>query len=323
MTQARSDMRLWPGVLRTPYRALRNYSRDDGPQWAAAIAFYAILSVAPLVVVAAAALALFFSPVWAAQQASDLVESLLPFGAPDVEQAIQNAVEMRAGASIVSLLLLLWTGSRVFAVLIYAINIAFAVKAIYSPLKRIAVQLIMAVTLGTLFVLALLSRNLLGLMWQDAGGGDTPLFQRLTYIVLPALLLFLSFFLTYRFLPRRTVNNGPALAGAVVAFALFTGARPVFLFVLTRFGDYNVIYGSLAILILLLMWVWFVAQSVLLGAQVASYAQGVFVDGQTPEAVQERHIASDPFYKPQSETLDTLADGVKEEIDRIADKVKD
>jgi membrane protein len=317
----RSDMTPWPGALRVPYRAFRNYVRDDGPQWAAALAFYGILSFIPLVVVASAGLSLFVTPEWAAEQASGTVESLLPFGAPDFQQAIEGAVEMRARASVASLLLLLWTGSRVFAVLTHAINIAFAVQSTYSLTKRRAVQLSMAVTLGALFVLALLSRTLLRLALAPLD--ETTVFEQLALWVLPSTLLFISFYITYRYVPRCTVSNGSALAGAVVAFLLFAGARPVFLAVLSRMGDYNAVYGSLAILILLLIWVCFVAQVVLLGAQVTSYVQGVFVEGHTPEEMQERHIRSDPFHKPPSETLETLANGVKHGVDGVRNDIEE
>jgi membrane protein len=257
------------------YQSIKDLIRDDGPQWAAAIAYYSLLSIFPLLLAAASIASFFVNPTWAIDQASRLLGSYLPKGGAQIADIIKSAFDARGSVSIISLMLLLWSGSRVFGVLTKAINIAFDAEKHYSFLKRIAVELIMAVTIGMLFLVALISRSLIlflgqQLAWFPSGQN---LFFRIGLLVVPGLLLLVVFFLIYRYTPRYEVNKWAAFYGALFATVLFLAARVLFLGYLSTFTSFNLIYGSLAIVVVLMIWTWLVALIVLLGGELTAQIQ--------------------------------------------------
>lgn len=86
-------------------------------------------------------------------------------------------------------------------------------------------------------------------------------------------------FLLYRFVPRRRPDWQAALVGAGVAAALVLLARPLFIYYVQRFGDYNIIYGSLAIVVILIFWAFIVAAITILGGEIASHVQAEYYGG--------------------------------------------
>ncbi|HEX6385277.1 MAG TPA: YihY/virulence factor BrkB family protein [Anaerolineae bacterium] len=124
--------------------------------------------------------------------------------------------------------------------------IAFDVDETYSFLKRILVEVIMLLTVGALFIVAVAAGPILNFLTNTLQ--VLPLNQGFLFTLLidvvPVLLLFLSFFLIYLYVPRRRVDWEAALPGAVLATLLFVVARPLFTTYIRNFGNYNLIYGK-------------------------------------------------------------------------------
>ena len=287
-------------LLLTPWRVYRNFSHDNGFQWAAAIAYYGLLSVFPLALLAISLAAFVVDPRWAVDKASDLLQNVVPGAKPQIEQLIDGAIQLRARATVISLATLLFTGSQVFSIVTQALNVAYDVGRHYAWWKRYLMQLGQAVVIGALFVVGLGSRILLDLFWEQLGilQGQGELARETVRWALPILLLVLAFFLTYRYVPRRDVSHRAALTGAVSATLLFVAARPIFLSYLNRFGEYNLLYGSLTFLIILVLWAWLVAIILLLGGHVTAHTQKVLIEGQEAGEVERRHELRSPVSGP-------------------------
>ncbi|MHB0859604.1 MAG: YhjD/YihY/BrkB family envelope integrity protein [Anaerolineae bacterium] len=99
------------------WQAGKDLCNDNGPQWAASIAYYALLSLFPLLLGIASVAAFFVNPEWLISQATEAMGDLIPAGEGQIEEIVQSAIDARRGAGILSILSLLWTGTRVFAVL--------------------------------------------------------------------------------------------------------------------------------------------------------------------------------------------------------------
>jgi membrane protein len=287
-------------ALLTPWRVYRNFAHDNGFQWAAAIAYYGLLSVFPLVLLVIALAAFIVDAQWAVDKASELLETLIPAQTLQIEELIDGAIELRARATVVSLFFLLFTGSQVFSIVTQALNVAYDVSNHYPWWKRHLLRVGQAIIIGTLFVVGLAARLLLDLFWGQLSllEGEAELVRQAVRWVLPLALLILAFFLTYRYVPRRDVSHRAAFAGALTATLLFVAARPVFLGYLNRFGDYNLLYGSLTFLIILILWAWLVAIILLLGGHVAAHTQKVLIEGQVAEEVERRHELRSPVSGP-------------------------
>lgn len=266
---------------------------DNGPQWAAALAYYALLSLFPLLLATASVAAFFVSREDAVSQVMRLIGSFMPQSRATVDEVVHSVAEARGPASLLSLVTLVWTGSRVFGTLTQALNIAFDVDETYGLGKRLLIEVGMVLSFGVLLLLALSSGLLLDLVRRVTGvqGTEHGLLSRLADALVPTALLSVTFFLIYRFVPRKRPDWKSAAGGAVAATLLFLLARPLFTYYVRQFAGYNLIYGSLSIIIVLLVWSWLTSLIVLFGGEVAAHVQMLWLERQSSEEVSRRHEA--------------------------------
>lgn len=214
----------WRKIGFVLYAAGKDFFTDDGPQWAASIAYYSLLSIFPLLLAAASIASYFINPQTAIKQATELLGNLVPGGAGEIERIVRNAIDSRASASILSTLALLWSGSRVFGTLTKALNISYDVSDTYGFLRRTMIELILLLTIGFLFMVAVVSRTLFDLLWNQIP--FLPANQSFLFFLLrsaiPDVLLLVTFYLVYRYVPRRRVNWKAALSGTLVALLLLS-----------------------------------------------------------------------------------------------------
>lgn len=280
----------------------KHFVKDNGPQWAAAIAYYSLLSLFPLLLAAIAIAAYFVDREWAIDQGSQLIRGLIPSGTQFIREIIQEIMQTRGEAGILSILILLWSGSRVFGVITKALNIAYHVSEPYSFLRRTLIEMSMTLTIGILFILAVGSR--LVISFSQSFVQMPPLqedvFYKVLSFIIPVVLLLISLFLTYQYVPRRRVTWWAALTGATVFTLLFLVAQPVFVGYIQRFANYSLVYGPLAIVITLVLWTWIVANILLLGGELTSHIQDMVVEQKSQGEVEQQHEERDPT-SPQHE----------------------
>ena len=177
-----------------------------------------------------------------------------------------------------------------------ALNIAYHVSEPYSFFRRTLIEMLMTLTIGILFILAVGSRLVISFIQtfiQIPGLQDDVFFQILGYLV-PAALLLVSLFLTYQYVPRRRVVWWAALSGAILFTVLFLIAQPLFVGYIQRFANYSLVYGPLAIVITLVLWTWIVANLLLLGGELVSHIQDLLVEQKSQKEVEEEHEQRDP-----------------------------
>jgi len=109
--------------------------------------------------------------------------------------------------------------------------------------------------------------------------------RKLFLAFLPYLASFSSFLLIYLLVPHTRVHFWSALSGAMIASVLFELSKSAFALYFTHFPVYKEIYGALAIIPLLFVWVFISWVVILVGAQVAASLDG-FLD-------EERTLANE------------------------------
>jgi membrane protein len=119
------------------------------------------------------------------------------------------------------------------------------------------------------------------------------LFQILGYAI-PAVLLLISLFLIYRYVPRRRVEWWAALVGAIMFTVLFLVAQPLFTSYIETFANYNLVYGPLAVVITLVLWTWITANLLILGGELVSHIQDMLIEQKSEKEVEEQHEQRDP-----------------------------
>lgn len=245
--------------------------------WSAAVAFYAALSSAPLLLVGLIGVSFFTDADWAAGRLASLLDNFLPDQSDQrLREFVSNAVASRRSVGAFSIVIFMFSGTRVFAALTRALHVIYHQESERQFLRELAAQVAMLLTIGLLFVLALSSPFFLGLLSDAVAflpGGEQQAAERIIAGAVQVALLFGAFALIYRFIPSTEDGWRAPLIGAVVATALFVIVRPLFIFYLERFGEQDVVYGSLASLVVLLIWVWIGAVITLFGGAVASNAR--------------------------------------------------
>lgn len=131
------------------------------------------------------------------------------------------------------------------------------------------VRLMMLLTLGAVFLLALSSSLLLRLLKFTLGilPAERGFIAQVLIDAAPSLLVLLAFLLAYRFVPTRRPGWPAALIGAVVAMIAFVAAKPLLLDYVQAMSGRNIIYGSLAGIVAAVVWGWVVAMIGLFGGQ--------------------------------------------------------
>lgn len=119
----------------------KEMTHDNAPQWAAAIAYYSLLSLFPLLLAMVAIAAYFVDQQWVIERATQWLGQYLPRGAVEIEGVIQEAIEARGSVGLLSILALLWSGTRVFGVMTMALNIAYDVDESYGFFKRLLIEI--------------------------------------------------------------------------------------------------------------------------------------------------------------------------------------
>ena len=274
-------------------QALKDSFADNATQWAAAIAYYSFLSLFPLLLAAVSLSAYFVSPDWAIGKAIVLLREFVPEGDAAVQRIIRDAVhDAHPYAGIVSLLLLLVLGSRAFGALSRALNIAYEGEQTDSLARRIVIEIGMMTAVGVLFVCTLFSHYLL-LFLSNAVRllpGETGTTFTVIAQLIRVLLILSAFYLIYRFVPRKRLNWKSIVLGAVVATSLLVAARPLFYGYVQNLASYNLMYGGIAIAVVLLVWGWVAAFITILSGEMASHFQTMVLEGAGAKAVDRKRM---------------------------------
>lgn len=232
------------------------------------LAFVSLLALVPLIAVVFALFAAFpvFSDI-SVQLKNFIFTNFMPAAGNTLqrylEQFVANVHRMTAVGAV---------GLIVTALLLMH-SVDSALNAIWrSDKKRPLVYSFavywMILTLGPLLAGASLaiSSYLLSLKWINVTGVTSLVDQMLRFF--PLLLSWLSFWLLYSIVPIQRVPARDALTGALVAGLLFELGKKGFALYVTMFPSYQLIYGVLAVIPILFLWVYWTWCIVLLGAEI-------------------------------------------------------
>ncbi len=274
-------------------QALKDSFADNATQWAAAIAYYSFLSLFPLLLAAVSLSAYFVSPDWAVGKAILLLGEFVPEGGLAVQRIIHGAIhDAHPYAGIVSLLILLVLGSRAFGALSRALNIAYEGEETGSMARRIMIEIAMMTAVGVLFICTLFSHYLLSFLWSAVSllPGETDATFTAMAQMIRVLSVLMAFFLVYRFVPRKRLDWKSIAVGTVVATTLIVAARPLFYEYVQYFANYNLMYGGIAIAVVLLVWGWVAAFIAILGGEMASHFQTMVLEGAGAKTVDRKRM---------------------------------
>ena len=266
--------RSWFGTLK---RVVSEFRDDNLTDWAAALTYYAVLSIFPAFIAMISILGLVVDPATITRVVTDVVEQLGPASAVDtfrepIEQVAGNRSTALFGL-IFGLAVALWTASNYVGAFMRASN------AIYEreegrpfwklrPLQ-ILVTLVLVLMAATVVLALIVSGPIAEAIGSAVGLGDTAVlvWQIAKWPVLLVMVMLMLAVLYWSAPNAKPAGFRWVSPGSVTAVVLWIAASAGFAFYVANFGSYNATYGALAGVIVFLVWMWITNIAVLLGAE--------------------------------------------------------
>ena len=263
-------------IFRLLKEAFREWQQDKVSLLAAALAYYTVFSVTPLLVIAIAIAGAVFGEDAAKGEIIQQINNLVgEQGAQVIEIGLANANQPQLGsmASLISLVILLVGASGVFAQLQEALNTVWDVKlksggSLWQFLRKRLLSFGMVLAIGFLLLVSLiLSAILSGISNLEINllPGWVSLF-RLLNLAISLGMISLLFALIYKYLPDVKIRWQDVWVGAIITALLFTFGKFLIGLYLGK-GSLGSAYGAAGSLIIFLAWVFYSAQILLFGAE--------------------------------------------------------
>jgi membrane protein len=287
----------WFSVLK---RSLAGFKRDNISDWAAALTYRGVLALAPGVLVIVAVLGLLGK-----QTANTLLQNvgqLAPGGVRSVLQQIITSVQGRSSAglaAIIGIAVGLYSASGYIAAFMRASNAIYEVgegRPIWKTVPvRLAVTLAIVILIVVSAAIVVFTGPIADQLGKALGVGHTAVVVW-DIAKWPVLIVLVSLMLSILYYACPNVKQ-PGFRwvspGGLLAVVIWIVASAAFAFYVANFGSYNKTYGTLASVIIFLVWLWLTNVAILLGAEFNAEMQHV-------RAIESGEVTEgEPFAEPR------------------------
>jgi membrane protein len=259
------DKLLSLAAVRLLVGTIEDLGRGDASHSAAGVAYFAVLSLFPLLL-GFISLAGLFLPSESIQQAIiSFMQQNLPVSPDIVVQNIESIISARGVLGVFSILALIWTSSNMFSSISVALNRSCGVCERRPFYVRKPRDILFALAAGLLFLLA----GLLPTAFSMIPEVDVPFFGTAASFILIAIgsvLNWVVFLVMYTYLPINRREWRDIWPGALLATILFEIIRIAFILFVSHFNRYSLVYGTIGSAIALMVWIYFSAFVLLVGS---------------------------------------------------------
>lgn len=288
-------------------RTVGEFQEDNLTDWAATLTYYGLLALFPALIVLVSIVGLVGDPQSTTNTLTDIVTKLGPDSAASTFQGpIQQVTESRATAGfalIASTLIALWSASGYLGAFIRASNVIYETREGRPFWKLRPLQLLLTLVIVLLLAVMALGVVLTGPIVADVAGpigvSDTAVsIWSYAKWVLIAFLFVLMIGLIYYASPNVKQRGFKWITpGGLVALVVWLVASAGFGLYVSQFASYNKVYGSLAGIVVILIWMWITNLAILFGHELnAERERDVQLEQGVPGA--EREIQLEPRDEP-------------------------
>ncbi|KAF3885369.1 MULTISPECIES: YihY/virulence factor BrkB family protein [Nostocales] len=263
---------IW-GLLKETYN---EWSNDKASRLAAALSYYTIFSIAPLLIIVIAIAGAVFGEDAARGAISEQLQGLIgQSGAEVIQTAIENASQPKAGtiASLISIVVLLFGATGLFNELQDSLNTIWEVqpkpgRAVKTMVRQRFASFALVIAIGFLLLVSLVvSAVLAGIVgyFSNLLPGIDFIWQVINFI-LGFVITTVLFGLIFKVLPDVKITWNDVLIGAALTSLLFSIGR----YLLGQYlgnGSFGSTYGAAGSLVVILAWVNYAAQILFFGAE--------------------------------------------------------
>ncbi|MCI0531212.1 MAG: YihY/virulence factor BrkB family protein [candidate division Zixibacteria bacterium] len=256
---------------------IHTFHKDNVAVLAAAISFYTLLSVVPLIlVIISVSGILVHSSDEIALTLFTFISSASPAVTGQALELLSAVVDGRHLFGLLGIIALGWTASRVFAASETAMNLVWK-PAQPRPFWRSRLLSLALVPFSLVIILISFLWTILNSLarqttvpFLEIKLSDTFFFTGMLPILLPILLSFVMFVFIYRVLPNSKPSLLACSIGAAFAGISWEILKLLFDYYIKQAGNINRIYGSLGGIIVMVLWVYYSAYILIIGAEVAA-----------------------------------------------------
>jgi membrane protein len=263
-------------AVRLLKQSFEQWSQDNGPRLGAALAFYTVLSISPLVILVIAIVSLVFSRAHAQSLLLSQIHALMGSSAREAVQAMLVSGQKHAHgilSAFLGLLTLVFGASGVFGELRSALNTIWKVKPAeqaewLSLVRERLFSFGMVVSVGFILMVSLLASTALAAVTKFFSGVfPVPFFalEGLNFVISFAGITVL-FALILKYVPETKVEWRDVRVGAIATSLLFTLGKLLLALYLGRTSPGSA-YGAAGSLVAMVIWVYYSAQIFFFGAE--------------------------------------------------------
>ncbi|MGP3998867.1 YihY/virulence factor BrkB family protein [Streptomyces sp. 8N706] len=261
----------WLGVLK---RTVKEFKADNLTDWAAALTYYAVLSIFPALLALVSVLGLLGRST--IKPLIDNVGGLAPGSVRDILNSMLEQLQSSQGkaglALIIGIVVALWSASGYIAAFMRASNAVYDIgegRPIWKTLPtRLAITVVVIVLLAAIAVGVVFTGSLAERTGDVLGLGDTAL-TVWSIAKWPVLIVLFSLIVALLYWASPNVKRGFrwVTPGSVLAVLIWIIASAAFGLYVANFSSYDKTYGSLASVIVFLVWLWISNIAILLGLE--------------------------------------------------------
>jgi membrane protein len=255
------------GLIKFLWRVMQEMSQDDGTNMAAGIAYYAFLSIFPLLLGIIGLLGLFLPSQAVQDQIFSFVQDNIPGAVEVIENNIRNVIQLRGALGIIGILGLLWTGSGLLSAAGHSINRAWDIPRELPFYIKKARDVGLTIGLSILFFLSLGAGAILSFIPV----GEIPVvgnyFIQIFLRFVSFSLAFVIFLILFKIMPNTRTYWRHIWPGALFTALLFEIGRVAILYYINNFANFQAVYGVIGSVIALLVWIYYSAIIIILGAE--------------------------------------------------------
>lgn len=294
-------------------RSLREFLDDHCPELAAAIAYYALFSIFPVVILLAAVLGLVLGESEAREQVIGFITDNIPLGERgrgEIESLLRGVTAGSGAVGGLALVGVVYAASALMGAVRNSLNAVWGADDQRPFLRGKALDILLVIGIGVLIGLSLAATLVTGLTVDLAGdlgldGSITGPLYDIAQFAIPITISTCVFTILFRFVPARRLGLSEIWPGILIATLGYELAKRGFTFYLENFASYSVIYGSLGAVIAFMVFVYVAAMVFLFGAQAA--AVWPEVSDQDLDEPEEGDSNGEPLGKRITRFLKSLA----------------
>lgn len=260
--------------FKAAWRTIREFKEDDLNIWAAALTYQSVLSIFPALLVVVSLVGLVGGSATGA-----LVENVQSVAPEETQEIVVNAIrnlENSRGTAgplaLAGLGLALWSASGYVATFMRACNMIYDVpegRPLWKTVPtRIAVTIVTLLLLSVCAIAVVFTGSLAKQAGNALGVGEAGVLLW-DYAKWPVLIVVVNFLfaLLYWAAPNAKQGFRWITPGGVLAVVLWVVFSVAFAYYVANFSTYNKTYGTLAAVIVFLIWLWLTNMAILLGAE--------------------------------------------------------